>query len=280
MAYTRRRFRMDSHAHDLLLFFGRFHPLLVHLPIGGLVLLGLLEVLARLPRFREAAQPSRLILGFVAAGSVAAALAGWMLSQGGDYDPQLLRWHKWSGFTLAAACALAWLLNWLGWPRAYRLALLVGLVVLVVAGHFGASLTHGRGFMTAYAPGPLRRLFSGGEAARPAAPSAPSDLTPQRVFAEVVHSMLLNRCSACHGPERQKAGLRVDTLEALLRGGESGPALLPGRSRDSLLLKRLLLPLQDEDHMPPEGKPQPTLAEILAVQWWIDHGAPPAALRP
>ena len=40
------------------------------------------------------------------------------------------------------------------------------------------------------------------------------------------------------------------------------------------MIYRLLLPLNDEDHMPPQGKPQPTLAEIAALQWWIDCGAP------
>jgi hypothetical protein len=40
------------------------------------------------------------------------------------------------------------------------------------------------------------------------------------------------------------------------------------------MIQRLLLPLNDDDHMPPEGKPQPTLAEIAALQWWIERGAP------
>ena len=95
---------MSSGSHDLVLFLGRFHPVLVHLPIGGLVLLGVLELLAKLPRFKDAAQSNRLILGLTAAASVTAALLGWMLSQAGGYDPQLLPWHKWTGFAVAAAC--------------------------------------------------------------------------------------------------------------------------------------------------------------------------------
>jgi len=272
---------MDSHAHDLLLFFGRLHPLLVHLPIGGLLVLALLEVLARFPRFKEAAGNSCLIIAIVTAGSVVAVAAGWMLSQSGDYNPGLLRWHKWGGVALAAICALAWVLVWLGWPRAYRVSLFVGVVVLLVVGHLGASLTHGRGFLTSRVPpGLFQRPVSDPEAGTSAATTVFPGLTPQRIFAEVIQPMLLERCSACHGAEKQKAGLRVDTPEALLRGGESGPVLVPGRSSDSLVLKRLLLPLDDEDHMPPEGKPQPTLAEILALRWWIDNGAPFPGARP
>src|ERR1035437_6856633 len=111
---------MSSGSHNLVLFVGRFHPVLVHLPIGGLVLLGVLELLAKFSRFKDAAQNSRLILGLVAVASATAALLGWMLSQSGDYGPQLLQWHKWAGFAVAATCTVTFLLSRLGRPRAYR----------------------------------------------------------------------------------------------------------------------------------------------------------------
>jgi hypothetical protein len=150
---------MSSAPHDLALFIGRFHPVLVHLPIGGLILLGVLELLAKITRFKDAAQDNRLILGLTAAASVAAASVGWMLSQAGGYDPQLLPWHKWAGFAVAATCTVTFLLSWLIRPRAYRLSLLVTLGVLVVASHLGASITHGRDFLTQFAPSPLRALM-------------------------------------------------------------------------------------------------------------------------
>ena len=264
---------MSSGSHDLVLFLGRFHPVLVHLPIGGLVLLGVLELLAKFSRFKGAAQSSRLILGLTTAALVAAALLGWMLSQSGDYEPQLLQWHKWTGFAVAATCTVTFLLNRLGRLRAYHLSLLATLVLLVISTHLGASITHGRDFLTRYAPGPLRSLFQG-RAGAPAAHSTSPDPLQQRLFAEVVQPILLQRCSACHGPEKQKAELRVDTLEALLKGGKDGPVLIPGKAKDSRLIQRLLLPLNDEDHMPPESKPQPTPAEITVLEWWIESGAP------
>ena len=263
---------MSSGSPDLVLFFGRFHPMLVHLPIGGLVSLGVLELLAKCSRFKDAAQGNRLILGLTAAASVTAALLGWMLSQSGDYDPQLLQWHQWTGFAVATTCTLTFLLSWLGRLRAYRLSLLATLSVLVVASHLGASITHGRDFLIQYAPAPLRALFQGG-AGVPEARSTSPDRLQQRVFAEVIQPILLQRCSACHGPEKQKAELRVDSFEALLKGGNDGPALVPGKAKDSRLIQRLLLPLSDEDHMPPEGKPQPTPAEITVLEWWIESGA-------
>jgi hypothetical protein len=263
---------MSNGSHDLVLFIGRFHPVLIHLPIGGLVLLGALELLAKLPRLKTAAQGNPLILALTAATSIAAALLGWMLSQSGGYDPQLLQWHKWAGFAVAAACTLTLLLSWLGRPRAYRLSLLAALVVLVVASHLGASITHGRDFLTRFAPGPLRALL-GGNSPSPA-PGIKADLAQQPVFGALIQPVLQRRCSACHGPEKRKADLSVESYETLLKGGKDGPVLIAGKAFDSPMIHRLLLPLSDEDHMPPEGKPQPTLAEIAVLQWWIDCGAP------
>src|ERR1035437_5553457 len=59
-----------------------------------------------------------------------------------------------------------------------------------------------------------------------------------------------------------------------LKGGKNGPALIAGKAFNSPIIQRLLLPLNDDDHMPPDSKPQPPLAEIAALQWWIDPGAP------
>jgi len=264
---------MSNAPHDLVLFVGRFHPVLVHLPIGGLILLGVLELLAKVPRFKDAAQNNGLILGLTAATSITTALLGWMLSQSGGYDPQLLPWHEWAGFGLAAACTLTWLVNWLGPARAYRFSLLATLVLLAVASHLGASITHGRDYLTQFAPGPVRALL-GAARAPTAAPDPTLDLTQRRVFADLIQPILERRCAACHGTEKHKADLSVESYDALLKGGKDGPVLVVGKAVDSPLVSRLLLPPDDEDHMPPQGKPQPTLAEIAALQWWIDCGAP------
>jgi uncharacterized membrane protein len=264
---------MSTAPNDLVLFLGRFHPVLVHLPIGGLVLLGILEVLSKVPRFKGVAQNNRVIIALVAAASVTTALLGWMLSQAGGYDPQLLPLHKWAGFAVAAVCTLAWLLNWRGCPRAYRLSLAATLVVLVVASHLGASITHGRDFLTQFAPKPLRALL-GGDNRSMAAPVRTSDLAQRPVFKALIQPILERRCSTCHGPEKHKGNLSMESYEALVKGGKDGPALVAGKAFDSPMIHRLLLPLNDDDHMPPDGKPQPTLAEIAALQWWIENGAP------
>jgi hypothetical protein len=71
-------------------------------------------------------------------------------------------------------------------------------------------------------------------------------------------------------PETPNRDLRLDSLAAVRKGGKNGPVLKPGESQASPLLRRLLLPLDHDDHMPPDGKPQPTAAEIAVLKRCID----------
>ena len=71
---------------DLSLFLGRFHPLLLHLPIGFLVVLGALEVFGLMPKFKEAGGATRLILILLAPAALVTAFCGWLLSKGGGYS--------------------------------------------------------------------------------------------------------------------------------------------------------------------------------------------------
>ncbi len=257
----------------LSLFVGRFHPLLVHLPVGALVLLGTLELLATRPRFKAAADNRRWILGFATMGALVSATCGWLLSHSGEYDAQLVSWHKWAGFCLALACLATWVVSLAGRTRTYQCSLGVTLALLAVTGHLGGSLTHGSDFLTRYAPGPLRALLHGPRDPALLQPAL-ADPAQRRIFADVIQPIFRQRCWTCHSASKQKAKLRLDSLERMLAGGETGPALVVGNASESLMIHRLLLPLDDDDHMPPSGKPQPTAAEISLLQWWINAGAP------
>ena len=261
---------MSSEVANLLTFFGRFHPLLLHLPIGGLVLLGFLELLARWTRFKDAAQNSGWILGFVTVTALASASAGLMLASSGGYDPHLLKWHRALGLALAAACLLTWCLHRRQMFRAYGFSLTTTLLLLVITSHLGGSITHGSGFLTRYAPASLRVLL---RLPRQARPLPAESLPPRQVFSAIIQPILDQQCVECHGPQKHKADLRLDDLANLLKGGQDGPVIQPGRAKESSLLQRMLLPSDADGHMPPEGKPQPTLEQIALLQWWIDSGA-------
>jgi len=250
-------------------FFGHLHPLLVHLPIGLIVLLAILEWLARYRRFGNANASSRFILALAVPLALFTALCGWLLSLGGSYGDRLLQWHKWTGIGTAAACSLAGLFYWLDLKRLYRLCLFSTVIVLVVASHFGGSLTHGSDYLVRYAPKPLLELFRKGPTENKI-----KSIPEMQAFADVIQPILRQQCVACHGREKSESELRLDSLAGLLKGGKSGPVLVAGNPAESALLKRVRLPLHEKDHMPPEGKPQPAPGQLSLIQWWIDAGAP------
>lgn len=89
----------------------------------------------------------------------------------------------------------------------------------------------------------------------------------------IVAPIFAVRCSGCHGPEKRKAKMRLDTFEGVMRGGEDGAVIVVGDPAKSMMMQRLLLPLDHEDHMPPAKRPQPTPAELDVIRWWIAQGA-------
>src|SRR5207245_4960820 len=84
-------------------------------------------------------------------------------------------------------------------------------------------------------------------------------------FEKSIRPLLSENCFTCHGPEKQKGGLRLDSRAAILTGGDSGPAIVPGHPEDSLLIKAIHY--ADEPRMPPKGKLPPDT--IAALSAWI-----------
>jgi hypothetical protein len=81
------------------------------------------------------------------------------------------------------------------------------------------------------------------------------------------------RCEHCHSGKEPSGGLAIGTHAALLRGGDTGPAVTPGKPEASVLVTRIRLPLDDGDHMPPEGETQLTADEVALVAAWVQTGA-------
>jgi hypothetical protein len=90
-------------------------------------------------------------------------------------------------------------------------------------------------------------------------------------FARDVRPILRAACYDCHGPDKQKADLRLDSREVTLKGGKTGPAILAGKGSESLLIKRIKGE-GDDTRMPPK-KPSLKDEQIALIQRWIDQGA-------
>lgn len=247
-------------------FFGRLHPVLLHTPIGVLVALGACEAVA-LARGAPLDRAVRLTLIWLAALSgLGAGGGGWLLAEHGGYGGSTLTLHRWLGVALTGVILLAAIAATSKKPRVYAALLLASLGVMVPAGHFGATITHGPGFLTE----PFRARSASDRADRgtvgqPAAlPGFPPD----------VGAIFLNHCVTCHGESKQKGGLAMHSLDDLLAGADYGPVVVAGDPDESELVIRLFLPLGDEYHMPPEDKPQLTEAEIAAIIAWVESGIP------
>ena len=90
-------------------------------------------------------------------------------------------------------------------------------------------------------------------------------------FEKHIRPVLVERCFGCHSQRAKppKANLRLDTPAGWLRGGDSGPAVVPGKPAESLILSAL----RYEDYkMPPDGKLPPAI--VRGFQTWIEVGAP------
>lgn len=256
-------------------FLGRLHPLVVHLPIGILLLTALLELASRRPAWagvREAV-PTGLALGTLTA--VVSAAAGWLLAEEGGYESAMLDWHRILGIGVAVTAALAWAADHarrrgsaLG-ARSYPALLTLSVACLFGAGHLGGSLTHGADYLTSYLPAPFR-LLAGPSAADA---SVIGDPEKAEVYETLIAPILSARCVACHGPDRQAGDLRLDSPEGIHAGGEDGPVLFAGQAFESELIRRLLLPPTDDDRMPPGNRPGVTPGELALLRWWIDGGA-------
>ncbi|WP_020471999.1 DUF1553 domain-containing protein [Zavarzinella formosa] len=91
-------------------------------------------------------------------------------------------------------------------------------------------------------------------------------------FDKDVKPIFAAHCVQCHGPEKQKGSLRLDDSTAVTKGGNSGPAVVPGKSADSLLIQ-LVSGLKPDEVMPPGKTEKLTKEQIGILRMWIDQGA-------
>lgn len=99
-----------------------------------------------------------------------------------------------------------------------------------------------------------------------------ADSVAKDLFHQTIQPLLDAKCIKCHGPEKEKGGLRLDEKSSAFKGGDSGEfAIVPGNSMDSRLWK-LIASKDVNERMPPEGEPL-SAAEIDLIKTWIDTGA-------
>lgn len=240
---------------------GRAHPLVLHFPIVLLLMAFLFEMLIVLYKQDVLKNVANWLLLAATLTTVAAALMGLFLSKEEGYEDNAIDIHKWTG----AACAFISFI-WYGLKEQIRkkkiVTTAVGLcatVVLLTAGHKGANITHGEDFL-------LSPILASKEQ-----PSVP--LEEAVIYSHLVQPIIEKKCVGCHNTGKAKGELIMETRELLLKGGKNGKLWDTAAADLGLMMQRIHLPLEHEEHMPPKGKPQLTEEEASVLQLWIKEGA-------
>ena len=286
-------------------FIGRLHPLIVHLPIGIFLFAFALILFQRFRRIEiEAVISFALLIGSISA--VAACIAGWILAQSGEYDADLVFKHQWTGIATAAIGFAAYFI------KPFRSILTVATVaVLAVAGHYGGNLTHGEDYLFPKKKTPSvkkvttidsvqnivnQQIATFTDTSKIALPHTSQAVLPHTgktilpntaqntvaqmitqkrfMYRDEIAPILENKCYNCHSATKKKGGLRLDLEDFIKEGGKNGAIFTAGNPEKSNLFTALILPEDDDKHMPPKGKPQLTEQEIATIHYWIKNGAP------
>lgn len=249
---------------NIFTFAGHLHPLIVHLPIGFILLAAVFNILSYKKKYEnlKPAVSVTLLIGFISAAT--ACIFGYVLSLSGDYDKAVLSHHKFSGIVLTLISGLLYAITTdrfkkeLSMPGMLFSFMLIGLVGLMsYSGHQGANLTHGNDYLT------VRTLMQ-------EVRDKPVSVQSAMIYEDVVGPILQKKCSQCHQDGKLKGRFSVENLQTLLKGGKNGPAVVAGNPVESELYKRVTLGADDKDFMPADGKPPLTKTEIKIIKWWIE----------
>jgi hypothetical protein len=282
----------------LLGYIGRFHILALHVPIGILTIALVAEVCTFLKKGRRSAD---VVVGFalplLVATGFGAIILGLLLAHSGGYPDKLVSPHR--NFTIigiffAGIATLLWDRRRQAGRWIHRGVLGVSALAMTIGAHFGGSMTHGSDFLfpdkdkpaavadedagapdtsasalpsaipagtplTSDAAAPI--ADAGSEASAPVVDAGP----PKPTNLKVVQGIVARRCNPCH-TVNQKGGLKINFGNpAAMKKGD----FVAGHPESSKLYTNLVLPLDDDDHMPPEKEAQLTKGEIAAFRAWI-----------
>jgi uncharacterized membrane protein len=249
-------------------FIGHLHPVLVHLPIGILLVACLFIWQASKDKFAHL-QPAinvLLLLGMISA--VVSCITGYVLSQTGDYDEDMVDLHQWMGISVAVFSIFLYYSRRKAILSKWQWLMAPFLVVLIfVTGHLGGSLTHGSDYLI----GPLQNL--GSDTVQVVKNKPIPNVQEAIVYTDIIKPIFQSKCYGCHGASKQKGKLRLDQPDLIMKGGKDGVVIIPGNSAKSELIKRIMLPRDEDHHMAPKEKPQLNSGEKSLVGWWVDNGA-------
>ncbi|HCN84627.1 MAG TPA: cytochrome C, partial [Sphingobacteriaceae bacterium] len=225
---------------------GRMHPMIIHFSIVILILAMFLEFFRFKSEFNTQDLYHRFASNLLLVGVLSAAITvimGIFLSREEGYSGVTLQWHKWSGVSIVLVSSVIYWSRNAEWykPRVARSGAILTFFCLLLAGHYGATLSHGENYLLEPVLSQFKRTVPIEEAL---------------VFDDVVQPIFQEKCISCHNSSKLKGNLMLTNAKSVLKGGKTGKLYIPGKPELSLLLQRIHLPQGEKKHMPPKNEVQ------------------------
>ncbi|MGB3149184.1 MAG: c-type cytochrome domain-containing protein [Maribacter sp.] len=257
---------------------GRLHPLIVHLPIGFIILGLILQWYDRKKLEYQKVIPLIFFWGGISA--VLACVTGYLQYLGEGYAFDTVKWHLWSGIATALFAFLMYTklkeikaVVFLAKTPIAALSILF-FVLISFTGHQGGNITRGEDYLIEPLPNSVKSALGFETFEEKEILLTEENWEEALLYQDVVKPILNNSCVSCHNPKKTKGDLLLHDKEGIMKGGENGEVLISKNAAESDLFVRMNLLLTDEDHMPPEGKTQPPKEEIRLIGAWINVGHP------
>ena len=254
---------------EAIFFLGRFHPLLVHLPIGFLILAILIEIYCSIFKIKINHRVVNFTWFIAFFSSVLTTILGLLVAETGHYIDENLFMHKIFGLSLTAISFISWFLRLSIFSNLFSSSLktlsnTTIIVLLTLTGHYGGNLTHGETYLVDYAPENIKELVVKKNK------YVELEIDSVKVYDDLIQPIFNQKCVSCHNKEISRGNLNMDSYSNLLKGGSSGIPINKSDPRKSLLIRRITMPTSELKYMPPDGEPV-SFDEIKTLIWWINN---------
>ncbi len=260
------------HLQDLspwLLSLGRLHPLILHFPlvlVMGIFFVELLKLYGGLP-FNDRFIFYSFLIAILF--SLITIFSGFLLYSTGDFSGILMDNHFKGALFMGASLFICFALfnvyqNDRKYYPVYIISLLVTSLATTFTGHQGASITHGKDYLTEFLP--MMKMKGESQASQ-------IDST-KYLYSDIIHPIFESKCVGCHSTTRFKGKLSMSNYADLFKPGASG--VMPIERNDTFkseIFRRISLPDTSDEHMPPAGKTPLDKKEITLVKYFIQTGA-------
>ena len=260
---------------DILLnLIGRFHPLIIHLPIGFILIGLLIEINSQ--KFKSSNKILKFIFLWSSITCFISVLTGFLQYQNEGLLWESIQNHFISGIiTLLLSVAFYSYLNkskpFTALPRkVYTIGIFFN---LLITGHLGGNITHGEDHLIEPLPDSIKLFLNKDSVKEEYTFKNEIDIN-KPVFKNLIQPILDSKCVSCHNSKKSKGKLMLNNYEVLKKGGKNGLVINFENPELSEILVRIHLPKSEKKHMPPKAKKQLTKAEINILSHWINMGAP------